>query len=108
MDENEPLVCSDCGMESTEETAEESMLSGWEEGEFGPRCPGCVAENQATSGSQGLAAVGEALNLEKVRDAKPMAIEFVAVNASELDNDNVVSSGVIRPKRGRPPKKAKK
>ena len=96
MSENEPLVCSDCGMESTEETQEESMLSGWEDGEFGPRCPGCVAENQATSGSQGIAAVGEALNLEKVREARPLTMEVgilrnaddTIVTQQQIDENN--------------------
>jgi hypothetical protein len=84
MDEDEVLVCSDCAMESTDESQAEAFSGGWEWGEFGPRCPGCVSENAVTNGSEGLAAVGEALNLEKVREAKPAAVA-VSFDARQHD-----------------------
>lgn len=66
--EEDPIVCSECGAEPGEETATQAELEleGWDfEGEFGPRCLECVANQNTLSGTAGLGDLAEALGATK-------------------------------------------
>jgi hypothetical protein len=69
------IVCTGCGAEPGDELGNAEgnlnyalLLNGWElEGEFGERCPECVAEARASGaeGTAGLDDLAEALGAKK-------------------------------------------